>query len=281
MTSQQPLLELGGAGNLLHVLPANGFPLQTYLPLLRPFLNDYRAVSLVPRVFWPDEQPPVELRQWDSLADDLLAGLHQYDLPPIIAIGHSFGAVTSLLAAAREPERFRALCLLDATIFPPYGMEMMAQMQKTGTINQLPLVQGAQRRRRNFDSAEAAYDYFKGKSLFKSWPDETVRLYAEFGTRPATDGQGVELSWSPEWEVYYFSTAYTGTWEVLPELRGKLPILTIRGGETDTLLIEAAEKMREILPEMSYAEIPGHGHMFPQSAPQETAAIIGDWLKSL
>jgi pimeloyl-ACP methyl ester carboxylesterase len=281
MTSPQPLLELGGAGTLLHVMPANGFPPETYIPLLRPFLSQYRAVSLPPRALWLGEQPPTEARTWDRLADDLLDGLRDHNLPPVIAIGHSFGGVASLLAAAREPERFRALCLLDATIFPAHGMAMMAQMQVEGTISQLPLVQGAARRRRTFESIDEAYVYFKGKSLFRNWPDETIRLYAEFGTRPMADGSGRELAWSPEWEVYYFSTAYTDTWDVLPQLRGKLPILTIRGGESDTLLPEAAEKMRAILPEMAYAEIPGQGHMFPQSAPQETAAVIGKWLEAI
>ncbi len=281
MTLRQPLLELGGTGTLLHILPANGFPPETYVPMLRPFLSDYRAVSLVPRALWPDEQPPTEPRRWEKLADDLLAGLHQYDLPPIIAIGHSFGGVASILAAVREPERFRALCLLDVTIFPLHGMAIWAQMQVDGSISEIPLVKGASRRRRAFESADEAYTYFKGKSLFKDWPDETVRLYAEFGTRPTAGGQNRELAWSPEWEVYYFSNVYTDTWDVLPQLRGKLPILTIRGGNSDTLLPEAVEKMREILPEMSYAEIPGHGHMFPQSAPQETAAIIQKWLAAI
>ena len=88
----------------------------------------------------------------------------------------------------------------------------------------------------------------------------------------------MELIWPPEWEAYYFSTVYTDTWAALPQLKGKLPILTIRGGDTDTLTPEAAEQMRTILPDMTYAEVPGHGHLFPQSAPGETAAIIQRWL---
>ncbi len=281
MASMQPLYEFGGAGPLIHLAPANGFPPETYIPMLKPLLSQHRAICLPPRALWMDEQPPTEPRKWDALAEDLLAGIHAYDLHDVIAIGHSFGGVASLLAAADEPERFRALCLLDVTIFPPAGMELMARAQADGSIRELRLVQGALRRRERFESADEAYTYFKSKSLFKDWPDEMMRLYAESGTHFAPDGSGVILTWSPVWEAYYFSTAYTDTWDVLPKLRGKLPILTLRGGETDTLLPEAVDKMREILPDMDYAEIPGHGHLFPQTAPQKTAAVIQHWLGTL
>ena len=60
-----------------------------------------------------------------------------------------------------------------------------------------------------------------------------------------------------------------------------LPLLVIRGGESDTFIPEAAEMLRDLLPNATYAEVPGHGHLFPQSAPEETGRIIGDWLVNL
>lgn len=275
------LYDFGGSGGVIHLAPANGFPPQTYLLMLRPFLGDHRVVCLPPRALWPGEQPPETRRRWDWLAEDLLDGLRDHDLRDVIAIGHSFGGVASLLAAIREPERFRALCLLDVTIFPPEWMAAMAQAQADGSIQDFPLAAGARRRRRQFESVEAAYYYFKTRPLFSTWPDETIRLYAESGTRQISGGEGVELAWSPEWEAYYFMTAYTDTWDAIPRLRGKLPILTIRGGNSDTLAPEAVERMQTLLPEMAYAEVPGHGHLFPQSAPEQTAALIGEWLARL
>jgi len=134
------------------------------------------------------------------------------------------------------------------------------------------------RRKRTWATVEEAYAYFKGKTLFATWPDETVRLYAESGTKTAAGG-GVELAWPPEWEAYYFSTLYTKTWDELPKL--KLPLLVIRGGDSDTFQAESAEQLRALLPEAAYAEIPGHGHMFPQSAPDATRQIIAEWLANL
>jgi pimeloyl-ACP methyl ester carboxylesterase len=274
----QPIYEYGGQGQVMYMAVANGFPPQTYAPLVKPFTTQYRVVSLPPRALWPGEQPPDVLHDWHMVADDLSQGLEQYDLRDVIAIGHSFGGIASILTAVAHPERFRALVLLDPTIFPQSAMDVMAQMQSDGSIRDFPLVQGAMRRKRSWATVEEAYAYFKGKTLFATWPDETVRLYAESGTKAAAE-DGVELAWPPEWEAYYFSTLYTKTWDELPKL--KLPLLVIRGGDSDTFQAESAEQLRALLPEAAYAEIAGHGHMFPQSAPDETRQIIAEWLANL
>lgn len=272
-----PVYDFGGSGQVIHLALANGFPPATYTPLMQPFTARYRVLSLLPRALWPGEQPPTELRQWDTLADDLLAGMEEHGLNDVIAIGHSFGGIASMIAATRQPQRFRALCLLDPTFFRPEWMEWMEQMQRDGTSREFPLAQGALNRRRAFDSQQTAFDYFRGKRLFADWSDEALGLYVNSGTRPSTGG-GVELVWSPEWEAYYFMTGYTRSWQVAPQLNGKLPMLVMRGVESDTFVPETAAMLREILPDMTYAEIPGHGHLFPHSAPAETRAIIEAWL---
>ncbi|MBL8163080.1 MAG: alpha/beta hydrolase [Anaerolineae bacterium] len=278
----QPLLHLGGDGPLLHLAVANGFPPATYLPLLRPLFEAYRVICLPPRALWPDEQPPAELREWDSLADDLLAGMQQHALDPVIAVGHSFGGIASVLAAMREPARFRALCLLDPTFLLPEWLAGLEQLRSSGSVMQdFPLAQMALRRRRTFESAEAAFSNFRGKTAFRNWPDETLRLYAEHGTRPAANGQGVELAWSAEWEAYYYCTPYARLWSVLPQLSPTIPLLIVRGATSDTLLPQAVEMLRGVLPHMHTVEIDGHGHLFPQSAPKETASIIQAWLRDV
>lgn len=276
----QPIHRFGGSGPDLHLAVANGFPPATYAPLLEPLLTDYRAVSLLPRALWPGELPPAPTRQWDAVADDLLEGLEQHGLDQVVAVGHSFGGIASILAVLRQPERFRALILLDPTLLLPEWWSALEAMQAEGTIADFPLAQGALRRRRRFDSVQAAYEYFRPKPLFETWPDEALRLYAESGLKPAAEG-GVELLWSPEWEAHYFMTGYTRSWDALPGLRGLLPVLALRGQISDTFLERGAELFREALPEATLVEIPGHGHLFPQTAPLESARVMRDWLAKL
>ena len=274
----QTLYEYGGSGAVLHLAVANGFPPQTYIPLLQPLTGGYRVLSLPPRPLWTDPPAPQSAPSWHTLADDLLAGLRQHNLTDVIAIGHSFGGTASLAAAAKDPSQFRGLVLLDPTIFTPLRLRVIALMQFLGQGGRMPLVQGALRRRARFDSVDEAYTYWRGKRLFHDWSDEGVRRYAESMTRPTADGSGVELAWSPRWEAHYYSTLMTDTWRHIRRLPKTLPLLVVRGAQSDTFLPPAAEKLRRTLPHMDYAEVPGHGHLFPQAAPDETRAILEAWL---
>src|SRR6185436_3415345 len=130
----------------------------------------------------------------------------------------------------------------------------LEQMQRDGTIVEFPLVQGAMRRRRTFETPEDAFAYFRTKKLFADWSDENLRLYVDYGTQLSVNG-GLELRWSPEWEAYYFSTGFTRSWEVAPKLRELLPVLAIGGGTTDTFVPEVAAMLRDVLPEATFAEI--------------------------
>ncbi len=278
----QPLIELGGEATLptLHLALANGFVPQTYLPLLRHFTSAYHAVCLPPRALWGDETPPpvTPQRNWSELADDLLAGIAQYRLRDILAFGHSFGGIATLLAALREPQHFRAIVLLDPTILGREYTQRMAAAQQAGRMEEFPLVQAAQRRRSSFASTEEAYERFRGRKLFAQWSDEAVRLYAEYGTRPLPDATRT-LTWPPEWEAYYFSTLYTPIWEELPKLKNlSVPMLFLNGGESDTYVPDTVVEIRQMLPNATHKTIAEHGHLFPQSAPHETAQVIQAWL---
>lgn len=273
-----PLIEFGGSGTVMHLAVANGFPPQTYLPLLRPFTDRYRVVSLPPRAMWQGEQPPRRRLEWDkTIGRDLLDGIRTHDLQNMVGIGHSFGGIATMLAANADPHRFKAVVMLDPTILPRSWLWMLRLTRPFGAEHQL--VKIAQNRRTHFESVDAAYEYFKGKRLFADWSDESVRLYAETFV---PDGEGVRLVWSNQWEAYYFRTIYTGSWSALRKLRDTgLPVLLVRGGKSDTLLEKTAARIRRILPNATYAEVPGHGHLFAQSAPDETRRIIEEWLETI
>lgn len=282
-----PQYDFGGDGPVVHLALANGFPPPTYAPLLAPLTADYHVISLTPRALWPQPGPPEQVTSWQMMADDLLAGLHEHHLTDVIAIGHSMGGVATMLAAIAEPGRFRAVCLLDPTFLPPVIMPVIRALRMLGLNDQIPtikmLANGALRRRRQFASSDEAFTYYRGRRLFSDWPEATIRLYAESMTRPSSNGDGgVELVWSPEWEAHYYRTVFAGTWRAVPRLaQTVLPVLLVRGEMSNTLLPPAVARLHRDLPGMSYAEIAGHGHLFPQSAPDVTRSIITKWLAQL
>ena len=103
---------------MVHLAPANGFPFDTYQPLIDAVAVTHRIVSIPPRALWPQiGPPPHEPGRWDGLAVDLVEGLAAHRLDRVIGIGHSFGAVASILAAlsasdTRRPGSFSASSVL-------------------------------------------------------------------------------------------------------------------------------------------------------------------------
>jgi len=276
-----PLIELGGpaGGPLLVLLPANGFPPATYLPMLEPLLASHRAVSLPPRALRPDAgSPPEAPGSWHELAEDWLAGMQSHGLRNAIVVGHSFGAVVALFAAVREPARFQALLLLDPTLLPEPVLAQVARerARPDGNPDARGLIKGALTRRDRFTSEAEAFAYWRGRPLFADWSDAMLHGYTRAMLRPVASG--FTLSWPREWEAYYYASLPTDSWAWVPRLSERIPLLVLRGERSDTFLAESAARLAELLPGAEQTLLPGRGHLFPQSAPGETGAILRDWL---
>jgi len=68
---------------------------------------------------------------WGTFIDDLDLFLSSFR-EPVIAMGHSRGAVVSMLLALRRPDLVRALILIDPTILPFSAMWLVHLAKQTG-----------------------------------------------------------------------------------------------------------------------------------------------------
>src|SRR5690349_8857172 len=137
----QSIFEFGGKldAPVMQMALANGFPPQTYIPMLEGFTDRYRVVSLPPRALWNGQHDPSEVHAWRDLADDLLAGMDTFGLNNVVAVGHSFGGIASALAVIKQPQRFRALILLDPTMMPLRYLNVVRLMRLIGQEDRMPL----------------------------------------------------------------------------------------------------------------------------------------------
>lgn len=277
-----PSFDLDGTGQPLHFLHANGYPPECYKPFLELLQTQSHVFGMLLRPLWPDLNPN-DIQDWHLLSDDLLrflastaptrregaSPLSAKPAPaPVIGVGHSIGATVTLRAALRDPDKFRALILIDPVLFVPRFLLMWRVIRALGLGNRLhPLIARAKKRRRTFDNLETVFRGYRTRSIFRYMSDENLRTYIEGMTRKTK--QGYELVYSPEWEarIYFTGLRDFDIWRNLPKLR--VPTLFIRGAETDTFLENAAKLVKRKQPRAQVETLDKSTHLLPLEHPQE------------
>ena len=281
--------DFGGMGQPLHFLHANGYPPDCYKPLLELLKTEYHVFGMLLRPLW-DNAKPEDIQDWTPFSDDLLRFLastvpHNERAAPlsaksVIGVGHSIGAIVTLRAALRDPDKFKALILIEPVLFPLRRLLSWNLVRAIGLGNKLhPMIAGALKRRRTFDNLETVYHGYRNRSIFRYMSDENLRIYIEGITR-RTDN-GYQLVFSPEWEsrIYFTGLHDFDLWRELPKL--EVPTLFIRGAETDTFLEETAKLVKQKQPKVKIEALPKSTHLLPLERPKEVFEIMQSFLKPL
>ena len=272
-----PYFDLGGDGEPLHFLHANGYPPECYASFLEHLKHTYRLFGMKLRPLW-DGATKDDLQDWHPYSDDLLRFLSDRETGPVIGVGHSIGGIVTLRAAMREPKKFRALVLLDPVLFVPGTMYAWNFVRAIGIGEKThPLIQTAKRRRREFNDLESVFRSYRTKPIFRYMSDESLKQYIEGITKPKADG-GYELVYTPEWEAHIYMTGMRDhdLWGGLADF--DVPTLIIRGAETDTFLPSAEKLVKKKNQKIQIHTLEKATHILPLEYPKEVAEIIKDFL---
>jgi pimeloyl-ACP methyl ester carboxylesterase len=263
-----PWLDFGGRGPTLHFAHANGYPPGAYRALLEDLAGDHRVFAVSHRPLWSAGRPEAELKHWDRVAEDLIAFLDGLGGGPVIGAGHSLGATSTMFAALRRPDLFRALVLVDPVFVTPAAAAFLALAPRSA-VNRVPVVGAALRRREAFASVDEAFDYYRRKPVFEGLSDAALRDYVEAALRP--DGQGLRLAYPREWEAQLYRTV-PWVWHRLGGVT--MPVLGLRGARSGTLMPSSFRRWRRLQPHADLQEVPGCGHLAPLELPAEIARRI-------
>ena len=249
---------------------ATGFLAQQWGPVAELLAGDYTAYAPDTRGHGDTDKPPPEgdNYHWSRFVEDLRAQLDGLGLTSVPFVGHSAGAASGLYLAAEHPEYFTRLVAIEPIVIP--------SAFRTDENRRSEMADGARRRRAVFDSADAAFEHFRARSLFERWPDEALRLYVEHGTFQREDGR-LQLKCPGEIEGEMFANSSSlDIWEVLPRI--EVPVLVIRGEHTEQFLGQVAEAVAARLPNGRLETIPAAGHLAPMELPETVAGLILDFL---
>lgn len=254
-------LELGPVDRPVDIVfsHANGFNGRTYRTILQPLARDLRILLLDLRGHGASTLPAqIEGRQgWLEFRDDLLALLAALGQGPLVLAGHSMGGTTSLLAAAIQPARVKALALFDPVVMPT-GLSPEA-------VQESPLVAGALRRRAAFPSRQAAFEAYLGRGAFRSWSDAQLADYVAAGFAETEAGE-VSLTCTPDWEASNFRTHNYDAWAAFRESR--CPIRILRAEQASTFRLEGHEAELGDDGRITVETVPGTTHFLPMERPE-------------
>jgi pimeloyl-ACP methyl ester carboxylesterase len=240
-------------------LHANGFNARTYRTILTSLAAEFRILALDLRGHGRTRAPtePDGRKTWLDLGGDVIAFLDAMDLGSVVLAGHSMGGTLSLFTAADRPELVRALALFDPVILPP---EMGARVPIDS-----PLIHGATKRRRAFDSRDAVLRSYRGRGAFTTWPEAMLVDYVEDGFRDLPDGT-VELACAPEWEASNYVAQAHDPWEAFALSRCPITILRAENAST----CNVAGRMDQLTADgrISIETIPGTTHFLPMERPE-------------
>ncbi len=258
--------DLGGSGRPLLFSHATGFHGRCYEPVAHALADRFHCSALDYRGHGITERPPDWSVDWGRYGDDALAAArHVAPDGGLIGFGHSMGGAGLFMAAHRDPDLFDLIVAFEPIVFPPPGPD-------TPSLES-PLATGARRRRRTFDSIEAAIENYAAKPPLGSFTPAALRAYVEHGMRPDPETGGVTLRCDPEHEARTFEqSGGHPTWSVLPDIT--VPVVVVAGAVDEQAPAAIAALIADEFPHGEFHRFDHLDHFGPMTHPEEVAALI-------
>lgn len=248
---------------------ANGFPGSCYNYLFQQMPE--HDVTYVEKMGHGDYPLNNDLRNY---AQELIADIEQRQSTSVIGMGHSAGAVVTLLAASMRPDLFRHVVLLDPVLFSKRKRYAIRLVKKMGLLDRVSPAGRAAKRRADFESREEAETYFSNKRLFKPFHPECFKDYIRYGLTETDNG--VTLSIAPEVEADVFRNVMLDAPKQLKQVTGTV----IYGKHSDLFTRSDKKWWQRNFANMEMISFDG-GHLFPLEQPDETIHLIRKVLQQM
>ena len=262
----------------LVMLHANGFNAMSYRQVLQPLGIHALALDLRGHGLSTLAADPEALSTWRTFRDDIIEFFDRYIDSPVVVAGHSFGAVTGILAAQSLGKKMSGYVGFDPVIVPqpyraiaasPWGRKMMKK--------RLPIAAKAGRRRTEFDSPQQAFENYQGRGIFKQMSDSIIKDYLDGGL--IKSGAGVHLACDPLWEQAVFCAQNHNAVKASRDLPAASTIIFAGKNSPTPFSMQARLKAR--LGRKNVRSSSKLGHLFPLQQPGLATQTLADMLKTV
>lgn len=265
------------ASQTAHFYGGNGFALGVYEPLLSDLAQHLNITALTMRGEWYDK-PTADKMTREEDADVLIEFLQKTQDKPIIGIGHSQGATATAMAAAKRPDLFSALYLLEPVTFTNQQGKLYSLVPRMVKMTREPF-KSTQVKQADWHSVDAYYQFLRRHKAYKRITDEHLLTYAKNSLEA---GQSAELTlrFSPKQEL----ANYFGTPLIMKPLQqliadNKVPVQLIIGKPSMFISQQVRQMWDKFVPSEQMTVLNDYGHLLPLEAPELCAKLIFQKLK--
>lgn len=193
-------------------------------------------------------------------------------------MGHSQGATATAIAAAKRPELFSQLYLIEPVTFTKSQTLMMNSAPDELKRGQEPF-KSTLAKQADWESIESYSDYLRAHRAFKRIDDNNLYVFAKNSLIKNKQGQ-YSLLFAPEQELAsYFDTPFVN--DALKDLNALDAPYTIIVGKPSMFISDDVRKVWAHLVSVErLIELSDNGHLLPMEAPEQCANIIMEAFRS-
>lgn len=251
--------------DVIHFAHGNGFPALCYKQMLDHLTTRFDC-CYVDRLGHNPDYPVAD--NWHHLVTEVLESIKKQANQPVIALGHSLGGVLSVLAAIEEPDLFKAVIMLDSPLIGSFKSNMVRLAKKLGFIDRLTPAFKTKGRREHWMSHEQLMSYLKSRDLFKTFSDECLADYIQYGLEQKEDGYYLRFDRHIEYQIYRTIP------HIIPQYERKLhvPTALVYGDKSNVIDRLDVRYMRNYFNIKAFKT--KGTHLFPLEHPQAVAMKI-------
>jgi len=258
----------------VHFLHGNGFSALTFATLASHLPKDWSLWLTDVPGHGQSQQPNHRMPDWREMAAMVATALYrQVDIRqsgPVVGVGHSMGGVLTLLAAARYPDLFSRIVLLDPVLFKPEILVAQHLMRVSGAWKHSSLVRSVSKRRSVWPNKKAMFSYLSAKPFYQPWHPQVLSDFIDSATIVNEKGE-IQLACDPRWEGSIFGSYPKGLWRSVRKV--SVPVDILVATKSYGFIPGAVKKASKINPLIKWQAF-GDTHCFPMEQPQETAQIL-------
>ena len=254
-----------------HFYGGNGFTVGNYKPLLTELAAGFEISSLAMRGYWYDK-PKAKVLTREQDADLLIKFLEQTQDGPVVGIGHSQGATATAIAAAKRPDLFSQLYLIEPVTFTRFQALLYKLIPRSIKLKRQPF-KSALIKKATWVSIEELYDNLREQNAYRRISDEHLHLFAKESLMQQDDGRYTFI-FSPKQEIAnYFGIPYIdGALKKLAKTQVSYQLII--GKPTIFISDKVRNNWKKFVPTNQLSVMPENGHLLPIEAPKECADVI-------